>query len=126
MALTAPRARIAALCLSYQLQNRLHSQAARHQFDIVDVACENDAKVHLLLFLQQQRMVQTSLQHYTKLIQIFVSGVRNNQLEIITIYTIIEKNIDNTSLGDDNIQPWERLQQSGSIRTAYYLPLYIW
>jgi len=25
---------------------------------------------------------------------------------------------------DDNIQPWERLQQSGSIRTAYYLPLF--
>ena len=40
----------------------------------------------------------TTLQHYTKLIQIFVSGVRNNQLEIITIYTIIEKYIDNTSL----------------------------
>jgi len=40
----------------------------------------------------------TTLQHYTKLIQIFVLGVRNNQLEIITIYTIIEKNIDNTSL----------------------------
>ena len=30
----APRARIAALCLSPQLQNRLHSQAARHQFDM--------------------------------------------------------------------------------------------
>eukprot|EP00984_Skeletonema_dohrnii_P024827 scaffold13969_cov73-Skeletonema_dohrnii-CCMP3373.AAC.1 len=29
----APRARIAALFLSPQLQNRLHSQAARHQFD---------------------------------------------------------------------------------------------
>ena len=28
---------------------------------IVDVACENDAKVHLLLFLQQQRMMHTTI-----------------------------------------------------------------
>ena len=31
----APRARIAALFLSRQLHNRLHSQAARHQFDFI-------------------------------------------------------------------------------------------
>ena len=32
-----------------------------HRVYTVDVACENDTKVHLLLFLQQQRMMHTTI-----------------------------------------------------------------